>query len=390
MIVFWPTNQSFDQALAALQVTKVLPLFDEEVLAFANYLSKQWLRMRSQPEIVALGYWLRKSNIKEMQDQFREKNAKSIKVARGTVFHIAPSNVDTIFVYSWLLSLFAGNRNIIRLSGKSQDNVLLTTIIEAFHTGKFNTIAKQTILCTYNHDEGATEKISEICHTRVIWGGDTTIKEIRQVPLAPLANELAFPDRFSVALLNSEALDDIEVIVKKFYNDAFWFDQMACSSPRLIFWLGNNTKAIEQFWRSLDQHIKSEQYEFQSALQVTKLTTAMQYATDKATDNVSLAPTFIRIQVTGMDIELREQHCGAGLFLECSVQSLEEIADKLADKDQTLSYYGVSKEELAVLVNAISNRAIDRIVPIGQALNFSNIWDGQQFLTSYTRKVVIL
>lgn len=390
MKLFWPINESFDHALYMLQETKVLPKFDDEVLAFANHLSKLWLRMRSQPEIVALGYWLRKANIKQMQAQFEMENTSSITVARGTVFHIAPSNVDTIFVYSWLLSLFAGNRNIIRLSGKSQDNVLLTTIINALHSGKFNSIAKQTILCTYDHDEGATEKISKVCQTRVIWGGDATIKAIRQVPLAPLANELAFPDRFSIALLNSETLDDLEAIVKKFYNDAFWFDQMACSSPRLIFWLGDNTSAIEQFWRSLDQHIKREQYEFQSALQVTKLSTAMTYATDETTDRVTTAPTFTRIQITEVDIEQREQHCGAGLFLESRVQTVEEVADRLADKDQTLSYYGVSKEELITLVRAISNRAIDRIVPLGQALNFSSVWDGQQFLTSFTRKVVIL
>lgn len=390
MRVYWPTDQSFDEALIALQASKVLPLFDDEVLEFANYLSKQWLQLRNQPEIVALGYWLRKTNITHMQLQFKLENKGSISVARGTVFHIAPSNVDTIFVYSWLLSLFAGNRNIIRVSGKSQDNVLLTTIIEALDTGKFNSIAKQTILCTYNYDEGATEKISDLCHTRVIWGGDSTIKAIRQVPLTPLANELVFPDRFSVALLNSESMDDVDAIAKKFYNDAFWFDQMACSSPRLIFWLGNNIIAIEQFWNSLDHQIKREQYEFQSALQVTKLSTALHYAANKTTDRISVSPEFTRIQVTELDIEQREQHCGAGLFLECRVQSIEEVAARLADKDQTLSYYGVSKEDLNMLVNAISNRAIDRIVPLGQALNFSNIWDGQQFLTSLTRKVVIL
>ncbi|MFJ7838519.1 acyl-CoA reductase [Lysinibacillus sphaericus] len=390
MRVYWPTDQSLDEALIALQTSNVLPLFDDEVLEFANYLSKQWLQLRNQPEIVALGYWLRKTNIKQMQIQFKQENAGSISVARGTVFHIAPSNVDTIFVYSWLLSLFAGNRNIIRVSGKSQDNVLVTTIIEALNTGKFNSIAKQTILCTYNYDEGATEKISDLCHTRVIWGGDSTIKAIRQVPLAPLANELVFPDRFSVALLNSEAMDDVEAIAKNFYNDAFWFDQMACSSPRLIFWLGNNMIAIEQFWDSLDHKIKVEQYEFQSALQVAKLSTALQYATNETTDCVSVSPEFTRIQITELDNEQREQHCGAGLFLECRVQSMEEVAAKLTDKDQTLSYYGISKENLNMLVNSISNRAIDRIVPLGQALNFSSVWDGQQFLTSFTRKVVIL
>ena len=390
MKLFWPINKSFDQTLQTLQETKTLPLFAEEVLAFANKLSKKWLRMRNHPEIVALGYWLRNTNIRQMQEQFEQENANVITVARGTVFHIAPSNVDTIFVYSWLLSLFAGNRNIIRLSSKNQDNELLTTIIDTLRSGNYNTIAKQTIICTYDHDEGVTERIGEFCHTRVIWGGDDTVKKIRKIPLAPLANELVFPDRFSVALLNSEALDDMDTLVKNFYNDAFWFDQMACSSPRLVFWLGKDKEAVECFWRKLDFLIKQEQYNLQSALQVTKLTTAMQYSVDETTSQVVTVPAFTRVQVTEIDTSQRDMHCGAGFFIECTVATVEEIASKLTDKDQTLSYHGLSKEEVSTLVNEISNRAIDRIVPVGQALNFSSTWDGQSFLTSFTRKTVLL
>jgi len=390
MKLFWPINKSFDQTLQTLQETKTLPMFAEEVLAFANKLSKKWLRMRDYPEIVALGYWLRNTNVKQMQEQFEKENANVITVARGTVLHIAPSNVDTIFVYSWLLSLFAGNRNIIRLSSKNQGNEILTTIIDTLRSGNFNTIAKQTIICTYAHDEGVTERIGKFCHTRVIWGGDTTVKKIREIPLAPLANEVVFPDRFSVALFNSEDLDDMDTLVKDFYNDSFWFDQMACSSPRLIFWLGKNKEAIECFWRKLDLLIKQEQYNFQSALQVKKLTTAMQYSVDETTHQVVTVPAFTRIQVTEINTSQREKHCGAGFFIECTVESVEEVASKLTDKDQTLSYYGLSKEEVKELVNAISTRAIDRIVPVGQALNFSSTWDGQSFLTSFTRKIVVL
>ncbi|MFC6804089.1 acyl-CoA reductase [Deinococcus caeni] len=37
---------------------------------------------------------------------------------RGLVFHVPPANVDTIFIYSWLMSVLAGNRNVIRLSSR--------------------------------------------------------------------------------------------------------------------------------------------------------------------------------------------------------------------------------------------------------------------------------
>lgn len=390
MELFWATENTFDAAFLKLQQLPPLEPFAIEVRDFTAALSKELLTYRSQPEIVALGYWLRKANIEKMATEFERGSNKSIKIARGTVFHIAPSNVDTIFVYSWILSLLAGNRNIIRISSKSAETNLLQTIIELFKQIKFKNIAERTILCTYAHNEGITEKVSLACHTRVVWGGDATIKAIRTVPLAPLANELTFPDRFSLSVMMTEKLADAQDLFAAFYNDTYWFDQMACSSPRMIFWLGKNRDEVEHFWQSFNQYVASKSYVVQPALQVEKLATAFELATLQETRNIITTPQFTRIEIEQLTKEHRELHCGAGLFLECYVDSVEELAKQLIDKDQTLSYYGVSKNELQQLVCCLTNRAIDRIVPIGQALNFDRVWDGQNFLTSFTREVTLL
>ncbi len=56
---------------------------------------------KTYPELVALGFWLRKSNLKKMQ------NLSPIGVIKplGWVVHFTPSNVDTMFIYSWICSL---------------------------------------------------------------------------------------------------------------------------------------------------------------------------------------------------------------------------------------------------------------------------------------------
>ena len=45
---------------------------------------------------------------------FLKKYENYLLLSRGVVFHIAPKNVDTIFVYSFVLSLLCANKNIIR------------------------------------------------------------------------------------------------------------------------------------------------------------------------------------------------------------------------------------------------------------------------------------
>lgn len=389
MKLFWPKTGEFEEALIQLNEQKVNKPFIEEVTAFTQALSKRFIKLRHLPEVVALGYWLRKSNMKSMQQEFEYQNTNNIVKARGTVFHIAPSNVDTIFVYSWMLSLLAGNRNILRISTKTEMNEMLQIILEELAHSEL--VAKQTIICTYEHTEMATKLISERCHTRVIWGGDATIQTIRQVPLSPLANELTFADRFSLAILNAEkiaALDDIELkrLSEQFYNDSFWFNQMACSSPRLVIWIGER---FERFWRTLEKIVQEKQYELLAATQVMKYTTSLQLATKNYVASVAPTPYFARIFMENIPENSRELHCNGGLFYEYELTVLDEVAQIISDKDQTLTYYGFTQEELADFVEIIASRGVDRIVPVGQALDFDGVWDGQNFLTSFTRKVVM-
>lgn len=389
MKVFWPKQLIFEEALKSVVEQPINKPFSEDVMLFTQALSKRFLKLRHLPEVVALGYWLRKANVTSMRNAFVKENGNGLVKARGTIFHIAPSNVDTIFVYSWMLSLMAGNRNVIRISTKSEINDMLQAILEELESHP--TIAKQTLICTYEHTEDATSQISELCHTRVVWGGDQTIRTIRQIPLSPLANELVFADRFSVAVLDGTIVDQLEdkalnQLLEKFYNDAFWFNQMACSSPRLVFWVG---KKSERFWVQLEQKIKQKNYELLAATQVIKYTTALQLATADYVEKIENKPYLSRVELDDILLEIRELHCGNGLFYEYESVNLNQIAKFITDKDQTMSYFGFTTAQLEEFLTYIDTRGLDRIVPIGQALDFDRVWDGQSFLTSFTRKVVL-
>lgn len=394
-------GQNWQEEIKRLYQTAYLPPFSPVVLDFLHDLSKAILqdkRLRKFPELMALGFWLRKGNIAKLQEDFFKRTQNRVTKPRGVVLHFAPANVDTIFVYSWVLSLLAGNSNIIRVSQKENDALL--TLVELIRIGlqeeKYDEIRKRLFVCTYEHNARITEFLSQHCHTRVIWGGDETVKSIRKIPLAPLANELVFADRFSLAAIRSEAVleaseEEFMRLIHHFYNDAFTFDQMACSSPRLAVWVGgaeNIAKARQKFWRALEQLAEEKNYEVPPAVNMTRLTTAFYYAAQNYSRSSSVLQAKIkRIAISDITSEVRSMHCGAGLFLEYEVQSLDDVARLLSDKDQTLVYYGFSKDELLSFVEKIENRAIDRIVPIGEALKFSKVWDGTDLLVSFTREI---
>ncbi|OXS79295.1 acyl-CoA reductase [Domibacillus enclensis] len=400
MKLFWPKTIGWKEELEKLRQRPVLPPFHPDVLSFTQALSKRLIKFRQEPELVSLGYWLRKAHIHEMKEAWQADTLDRVVKARGTAFHIAPSNVDTIFVYSWMLSLLAGNRNIIRISAKEQPqtNRLLSPVLELLQDPAFSAVAERTVLCTYDHNDAVTAYLSAYCHTRVVWGGDETVKKVRSISLAPMANELVFPDRFSLAVLNAKAVlgtqgEEKSRFSQQFYNDSFWFDQMACSSPRVVIWIGEKEEieaAQNEFWTDLQKVIQQKEYELMAATQVQKFATSLWLASEPEATHVIRTNEYSRVGVDQVTADVRERHCGAGLFYEYSASELQEAASILTDKDQTLAYFGFSKQELIAFADCISTRGIDRIVPVGQALEFSGTWDGQNFLRSFMREIVVI
>lgn len=401
MKFFWPLQSTnWKETIQAVVSMKPLKPFHPEVLSFLHSVSKAILKdhaYRRYPELIALAYWLRKAHIAEMRNSFEKETEEKVVLARGNALHFAPSNVDTIFVYSWVLSMLSGNSNILRISGRKQEQteLLLKVILQELKS--FPEVGGRTAIVTYDHDVEITKYLSTHCHVRVIWGGDETVKAIRSVPLVPLATELAFPDRFSLSVFDAQAVVDatdaeFADFLHRFYNDGFWFAQMACSSPRMIVWIGEKDKiseAQERFWYGLDRHLTENLPEISPALQVQKLATGYLLSTKNNTISFQHAQNFSRLKVDGIDLEVRERHCGGGLFVELELSHLMNLIPILNDKDQTLSYFGFSKDQLIDFAHGLQNRSLDRIVPIGQALDFEGIWDGYDLLRHFTREIVI-
>jgi hypothetical protein len=117
------------------------PFNDSIVEAVADLSRRIFLagEARAYPELIALAYWMRRAEVVRLLEQFRAlQSAERTLVRRGLVFHLPPRNVDTMFVYSWLLSALTGNRNVIRLPPErsASTEVLLRLLTETLGRGR--------------------------------------------------------------------------------------------------------------------------------------------------------------------------------------------------------------------------------------------------------------
>lgn len=402
-----PPDTPLPSLLAELTQRPAWRAFDPRAIAFVARLSQKLLTspgIRQHPELAALGHWFRGANLRELAQARPSETQQAVTLGRGLAFHVAPSNVDSVFMYSWLLSLLAGNVNLVRLSQQTSPavafliDVLRQTLDEAVGEG----IRERIVLITYPHDAALTQAISEACQLRVVWGGDATVQAIRAIPLRPTATEVCFPDRFSACALRADtilAADDaaLRQLATGFYNDAFWFGQQACSSPRLVAWVGSDADidaACDRFWPAVTQELLRRQPPDTEAMNMARVTAGFEFAASGIARPAHLASlTQARPARLSMEVGLNERakalHCGNGLFLETRLRRLSELATQLSDKEQTLAVHGFERSELLELVTSLPPRAIDRMAPIGQALAFAPVWDGVDLLTAFGRQLLL-
>lgn len=397
------TLEPADEWLQRVGRAGVLPPFNPLVVDFLDALSKTVLLdpgMRRFPEMAAVAHWMRKAHVLELQRTFERTRGERTWAARGVVLHFAPANVDSIFVYSWFISMLVGNANIVRLSERRGEQVglLLGVLNELLAQPRFSALADRSLVVSYEHDDDVTTQLSAICQVRVVWGGDASVRRLRAVPLNPLASEIVFPNRFSLAVLNADTVASadgaqLNALAARFVNDSYWFDQMACSSPRLVIWVGAEAKrstARIGFWAAVDVEVARRKVEYPEIVGLNKMVAAYVAAASGFSDavgrNVTGAVSTVHL-VANADGGFRELECGGGLFFEAEVSTLDAVSGLLTARDQTLSYFGFTRPELAALAQSLPTRAIDRIVPVGTALEFSPVWDGTNLFQAFSREI---
>lgn len=379
---------------AQLTDARALEPFDDTIVAFLNAVSRELMNNREAKvysDVMAFAFWIRKGSVMNLKAKFEQSG--SFHLGKGVVFHIAPSNVPVNFAYSLVSGLLCGNANVVRVPSREFPQVGMIT--EAFNKVlECHNELKPYIICVrYDHDKNVNDLFSQIADMRVVWGGDQTIMELRKSPLPPRSGEITFADRYSLAVIDSDSymeMKDKEKVSEDFYNDTFFSDQNACTSPRAIIWTGSKIdRAKEIFW-NIEHELVEKKYPFQSIQGVNKLTQMYRVSTEH---NVKMEDfkdnLIVRVSVSDITDDLMDYCENSGYFYEYSCADILEIVPLCNDKRcQTIAYIGNSKALLPLIQSRV--KGIDRIVPMGKTMDFDLIWDGYDLPAYLTRTVAII
>ena len=369
-------------------------------LRFLADLSKALLQnpaTRAWPDVVTFAFWCRRANLERMAAQ---QPQDTLRIGLGLVFHITPSNVPINFAYSWAFAFLAGNSNVVRLPTRSAEQVdlLVDALQRLLAVPDYAPLAPFIHLIRYDRSDAITTYWLAQALGRIVWGGDATVAHIRSLPCHPRCREIAFADRYSLCAIEAAAVlhaDDtaLQALCANLTNDLYLMDQNACSSPQLVVWVGEpgDVRAAKQrLWPGVAA-LAQQKYTLEPVQSVNKLVglciNVIAHANVVAA--VEDSPQLLRVEIASLLPEQSQQRGLYGTVHEFTAPSLDALAAIVDARYQTLTYFGFSKALLHELVVHQHLAGIDRMVPVGQALDMGVVWDGFDMIAGMSRLVDI-
>ncbi len=380
-----------------IDVRPMVP-YNDLVCEFLNEFSSILRKNRNvakYPDIATFSFWCRKANVQKMKSEFHDNKNR---IGRGLAFHITPSNVPINFAFSLVFSMLAGNANIVRTPSKKfpQIDIICNDLNMLLSEKKYHNFKENTVVVRYKKNDEITGEFSKHCDARVIWGGNSTIFNIRKIMVPARCIEIAFSDRYSICVLNAQKIiqldeNNLEKLATQFYNDTYLMDQNACSSPRLVIWLGkSDKKGKEVFWQAVSR-IVEKKYHMEYIQTVDKYMQLCRNAIDMES-NISFKSNGVNLYRISLEAlpENKEQLIGKfGYFYEFETSDINSISHLVDSSFQTLTYFGFEKKIFLDFIFHNRLKGIDRVVPVGKALDIGPIWDGYDVIGNLSRIINI-
>ena len=75
------------------------------------------------------------------------------------------------------------------------------------------------------------------------------------------------------------------------------------------------------------------------------------------------------------------------MLIEVPLNDIRDVAEFLNRQTQTVTHAGLTQDQTETLMDLMTVRGGFRLVPVGEALSFADVWDGVALMAHMTRLV---
>lgn len=375
--------------------TKCYQIFDPQIMAFfddCSRLIRKVSRKRNYDDLLTFAFFCRKANLSALAKNY----GGVLRIGLGRGVHIAPGNVPVNLAFTLLFGLISGNACLVRAPTKSfpQLELLYEIIQSVLDNSEYLGLGERFCIFQCEHDDPWFIDSLSNSRSRVVWGGDITVRKIKQIDSRLDCTDLVFGDRVSLAIIDAASiselhLDEVSALGRRFCNDTILFDQNACSSPVQILWLNfeSHKDSVEKFWSSVAEAeqdympIGAKKF-IDKLVNVTKKIST----TGEISMSVFSPGTFVLDPIKASD---DWSSIRLGLYPQIPIEDIKSIKNYVSAKTQTITYFGLDPVILAQQIIDDCLEGVDRIVPVGDALDIGFVWDGKDVVRHLSRVISV-
>ena len=383
----------------------------EEILDLFEAYSRKLINSSQVNQIEGVPFltnWLRKGNFSRIV----KKNLKSVDYLenfvgerkrikaqpRGIVCHWIAGNVPTLGIFSLFQSILVGNANIMRIPPESHQ--VLVALLQVFSGVSLETgLSGQDILKSVGllyfprTNNKANHELSQIADSRIVWGGEDSVKSIIKVPKRSHCEDIIFGPKYSLAIFDSKAVESEQFskYARSLVGDVCLFDQSACTSPHVIFFEKSSKSLSElaqliatEFTRFTKRYQKTSIDQFIATKIINK---RAEYALESSKSVLCPKANDWTILIDD-NIQLEEPIESRTIFLK-EIESVMDVVPLITRKIQTIGCAIEDKKKLIDFADQVTYQGVSRCVSLGQMNYYDSPWDGILLLSRLVNWVTL-
>ena len=360
-----------------------------------------------------ISMWLRRDNLERVcklnygntsyLDSFADSGTgfKMIAQPRGMICHWVASNVPTLSFFSLVMGILSKNGNILKVSEENKE--ILIALVRCLSEIKVDVdgkrfsgkdITKAISIVSFDSKETAHgEGFSMAADCKVIWGGADSVRAIIALPQKETCETIAFGPKYSFGVFDAGSVEsaDFRPELKKVLRDVLLFDQMACSSPQVLFFekssktLSEIAQIMKEEFVALPDRVLSRAIPQHIASRI--INARSMYLLSDGKEIVQSEGLDWTILING-EPGLEEPIHGGCIFIK-EVDDIEDVVPFITRRIQAIVLSTADNRRREAFAKVATERGADRIVLPGAAHDFTLPWDGIMALNRLVRWTIL-
>jgi hypothetical protein len=392
------------------------------IIELLTKLGREIIRDKTINTIQGVSYislWLRKDNLKKICElnyldsdldldhayfenfEETENNFELCAQPRGIVCHWVAANIPTLAFFSLIQSILSKNGSVVKVPEENKDIILsilkhLNEIEVEFDGERYSgrEIVKSISIVTFDgkHYEDS-KKFSLIADCKIIWGSSEAVSAVTALPQKEHCEIISFGPKYSFAVFDREYIESehFEEALENSVTDIAIFNQMACSSPQVVFFeksmysIKEIAQKMKSYFEKLPERLLNQYIPQEMASRI--INARGMYLLDENKDILKSDDLAWTIFIDDA-INLEEPVQGKCIFIK-EIDEVDKVLDLITRKIQAMTVCILNMDKRREFAKAATYRGVDRIVTPGKIHDFDLPWDGILTLNRLVRWVIL-